>query len=138
MIGDSLVSTDDNFFGSDEVIQLGLYGIKVIVAILLNIDRITLGRDIGTDMGYLDGYFYLSKYGKLEVLLIVDPLVYTDSKVLVYDEGIKLVYTDGEVIGTILGDVDIITLRLDFVTELGSLYGYFYGSNDGKIEGLLL
>ena len=41
-------------------------------------------------------------------------------------------------LGTILVNVYGITLRIDFGTELGSLYGYFDGSNDGKLEGLLL
>ena len=32
-------------------------------------------------------------------------------------------YTDGKVLGTILGNVDEIPLGLGFITELGSLYG---------------
>ena len=34
---------------------------------------------------------------------------------------------------TLLGNVDGITLLFDFVTDLGSLDGYFDGYNDGKI-----
>ena len=45
------------------------------------------------------------------------------------DEGIKLGYTDGKVFGTILGNVDIITLGIDIGTELGFLDGSFDGSN---------
>ena len=40
-----------------------------------------------------------------------------------YDEGIKIGSTDGKFIGTILGNVDGITLFLDNETELGSLDG---------------
>ena len=41
-------------------------------------------------------------------------------------------------IGTILGNVDSITLGPDIGTELGSLYRSLDGSNYGKLEGLLL
>ena len=41
-------------------------------------------------------------------------------------------------IGTIFVNVDGITLRLDVVTDLGSLDGSFDGFNYGKPEGLLL
>ena len=62
--------------------------------------------------------------------MLVDSLGYTDGKALVSDEGIKLVSTDGKVIGTIIGNVDKITLCLDIGTDLGSLYIFFDGSND--------
>ena len=55
-----------------------------------------------------------------------------------YNEGIKLGSTDGKVIGTILGNVDIITLGIDIGTYMGSLYGSFDGSNDIKLGGLFL
>ena len=45
--------------------------------------------------------------------------------VLVFDEGIKLGLFDGKVLGTILGNADGITLRLDVGTELGYLDGSF-------------
>ena len=48
------------------------------------------------------------------------------------DEGIKLGSTGGEVLGTILLNVDGITLGLDVGTYLGPLDGSFDGSNDGK------
>ena len=54
------------------------------------------------------------------------------------DEGIKLVSTDCKVLGAILGDVDGLKFGLNFGTELGSLYGFFDGSKDRNIEGLLL
>ena len=38
----------------------------------------------------------------------------------------KLVSTDDKVLGTIIGDVDGITLGLDVVTDLGFLHGSFY------------
>ena len=41
-------------------------------------------------------------------------------------------------LGTILLNVDGITLGLDIGTNLGSIYGSFDGSNDGKLEGLFL
>ena len=65
-------------------------------------------------------------------------LVFTYGKVICSDEGIKLGSTCGEVIGTILVNVDEITLGNIVGTELGYLYGSFYGSNDRKLEGLLL
>ena len=37
-------------------------------------------------------------------------------------EGIKLGLSDGKVFGTILGNVDAITLEIDVGTDLGSLY----------------
>ena len=40
--------------------------------------------------------------------------------------------------GTILGNVDVITLRIDVGTELGSLDVSFDGSNDRNIEGILI
>ena len=54
------------------------------------------------------------------------------------DEGIKLVSNDGKVLGTIPGNVDVITLRIDIGTDLGSLDVSFVGFNDGKLEGLLI
>ena len=56
------------------------------------------------------------------------------------DEGITLVSTDGKILGTILGNVDGIKLRLYFGTDLGtlSLDGYFDGSNDGNTLVLFL
>ena len=54
------------------------------------------------------------------------------------DEGIKLGLSDGEVLGTILGNVDGITLGIGVGTELAPLDGSFGGSNDDNLEGLLL
>ena len=54
------------------------------------------------------------------------------------DEGIILELSGGKVIGTILVNVDVITLGIDVGTEMGSLDVSFDGSNDGNIEGLLL
>ena len=105
----------------------------MIGTILVNVDGITLGIDVGTEMRYLDGYFDGSNYGNIEVILIGDSMGYTDGKVLGSDEGIKLVLFYGEVIDTILVNIDGITLGIDVGTELGYLYGSFDGSNDGKI-----
>ena len=49
--------TDGKVPGSDEGIKLGsTYG-KVLGTILVNLDGITLGIYVGTDMGYLDVSF---------------------------------------------------------------------------------
>ena len=50
-------------------------------------------------------------------------LEYNYGKVLGSDEGIKLVSTDGKVLGTILESVDESTLGLDIGTYLGFLDG---------------
>ena len=63
---------------------------------------------------------------------------YTNEKALGSDEGIKLGSTDSKLLSTIIGNVDGITLGLDIGTELGFLHGSFDGSNDVKIECLLL
>ena len=61
--------------------------------------------------------------------MIVCSLGYNDGKVLGSDEGIKLGSNDDKVVGTILGNVDRITLGIDIGTKLGFLDVYFYGSN---------
>ena len=71
-------------------------------------------------------------------LLLRGSLVPTYGKVLGYDEVIKLVSTDGKVIGNILVNVDGITLVIDVEIEMGSLYVSFDGSNYGELEGLLI
>ena len=50
---------------------------------------------------------------------------YTYGEFLGSDEGIKLGSTNVKVLGTILGNVDVIALVIDFGTELGSLVGSF-------------
>ena len=54
------------------------------------------------------------------------------------DGGIKLGSNDGNRLGTLIGCVDEITLGIDMRTYQEPLYGYYDGSNNGKIEGLLL
>ena len=66
--------------------------------IIGNVDRITLGIDIGTKLVFLYGSFDGSNDGKLGVLLIGDSLGFIDVKVIGSDEGIKLIFTDGKVI----------------------------------------
>ena len=61
----------------------------------------------------------------------------TKGKLYCSDEGIILVSTDGNVLGTILGNVDRIILGLDVGTEIGYLDGFFDGYNYDKLEGLL-
>ena len=53
-------------------------------------------------------------------------------------KGIKLGSTDSNVICTILGYVDGITVGVDVGPKPGSLNGSFDVSNDGNLEGLLL
>ena len=62
----------------------------------------------------------------------------TYSKVPGSDEGIKLGLFYGKVLGTILLNVDEITLGFGVGTDMVSVYGFFDGYNDGNIEGLLL
>ena len=74
-IGGSLGSTDSKVIGSDEGIKLGISEGKVIDTILVNVYGITLWIDVGTDLSYLDGSFYVSNDGKLDVhmdLLVVN------------------------------------------------------------------
>ena len=65
--------------------------------------------------------------------MLEDSVQYTDGKVLGYDEVIKVGYTNGKIIANILVNVDGISFGIDFVTELGSCGGYFFGSNYGKL-----
>ena len=106
--------------------------------ILENEYGITRWLDFGTELGYLDGSFDSSNVGYLEGILIGESMVCTYGKVLVSDEGIKLISTAGKVLGTVLVNVDGITLGLDVRTYLGLLDGYFDGFNDEKLEGLFL
>ena len=48
----SLVYTDAKFLGSDEGTKLGFTGGKVSGTILRKVDIITLGIDIGTELGF--------------------------------------------------------------------------------------
>ena len=94
--------------------------------------------DFGTELGYLDGFFDVSNDGKLVVLSLGGLLISADGRVLVSDEVIKLGIFYGEVIGTIIGNLDGITLGLGVGKDLGSLDGFFDGSNYGKLESLFL
>ena len=116
-------SKDGKVIGFDKDMNLGFYDGKVIDTILVNVYGITLGLDVGTELVSLDGSFDGFSYGILDGLLLADALGYTDGKVNVSDADIKLVYTDGKLIGSILRDVDGITLGLDVGTDLGSLDG---------------
>ena len=66
--------------------------------------------------------------------MIGGSLGYTDGKVLGSDEGTKLGLYGDKVRGTILVDVDGITLVLDVGIVLVYLDGSFDGSNDVKLE----
>ena len=119
----SLGSKDGKVIGFDKDMNLGFYDGKVLDTILVNVYGITLGLDVGTELVSLDGSFDGFSYGILDGLFLADALGYTDGKVNVSDADIKLVYTDGKIIGSILRDVDGITLGLDVGTDLGSLDG---------------
>ena len=120
--------------GSDEGIKLGLSSGKVLVAILIHVDRITLGLDIGIELGSSDGSLDGSTDGKVEGLLFEDSLGSTGAKVHGNDEGIKLRLSDSIVIDTILRNVDGIILGIDVVEELGYLDGSFDSSNDRNFD----
>ena len=57
---------------------------------------------------------------------------------ITYDKGINLGLSDGNMLVTILGNVDIIINGIDVGPKLGSLDGSFDSSNDGKLDRLLL
>ena len=135
----SMGYTGGKVLGSNERIKLVLSGGKMLRTILVNLDGIALGLDVGTEIGYLDGSLDVSNHGKLEGLFISwRSLGYTYGKVLGSYEVIKLGLSDVKVIGTILVNVDVIALGIDVGIELGSLDGSFDGSNDGNLEGLFL
>ena len=56
--------------GYDECIKLVLSYDIVSDTKLVNVDGITLGLDIRTELGYLDGSFDFSNVGKLEGLFL--------------------------------------------------------------------
>ena len=58
---------------------------------------------------------------------------FTDGQVIGSDEGINLQLFSREVLGTLLGDVDGITLGIDVGTDLCSLDLSFDSFNDGKL-----
>ena len=61
---------------------------------------------------------------------------YTDRKVLLSRDIIIIGLFYGKELGTVIGDVDEITLWIYFGTELGSLDGSVDGSYYVKLEGL--
>ena len=87
LLGGSLRYTDYEVLGSDEGIKLWLLVGKVLGTILGKVYGITLGLDVVTKMGFLDVSFDGSNDDKLEGLLF----------------GGSMTFTDGKVLGTILG-----------------------------------
>ena len=71
-------------------------------------------------------------------MLLRDSLLFSDGIFFGSNEGMKLLCTNGKVIGTIVGNVDGTKLGRDVGTVLGSLDGSFDGSTDVNLEGLLL
>ena len=86
---------------------------EVIDTAIGNVNGITLGIDIGTDMVSLEGYFDVSNDDKVEGLYLGDSMKSTDGGLLGYDEAIKLGLSDGKVIYNIHGNVDGITPGID-------------------------
>ena len=119
MLGGSLGCNDGTELGSNEGIKFELSGGKLLVTMHGLVYGITLGFDVRTYLGSLDGYFDGTNYGKPEGLFNYGSLGFTDGKVLGTGEGIILVSTDGKVLGTIVRNVHGITLGIDVRTELG-------------------
>ena len=92
-----MVYTDGKVPGSDEGFKLGLFNGKVLFTILVNGDGITLGFDVGTNLGSVYGSFDGSNHGNIEGLFL----------------GNSLESTGGKVLGFMLGNVDGITLGID-------------------------
>ena len=70
MLGESLGSTDGEVIGSDEGIKLGSTDGKVIGNVIGDVERITVGIDVGTELRPLDGSFDDSNGGSLEGLFL--------------------------------------------------------------------
>ena len=131
-------STDGKVLDFDEGIKKGWSYYNVLGAKLGNVYEISPCHDIETYLWSLHRSFDSSNNGNLEGLLLGYSLEYADGKVLSSDDDNKLLLFVGKVLGTILGDVHGITLGLDIWTELGSLGESVDGSNDGKLDVLLL
>ena len=116
LLGDSMGYTDGKVLGSNEGIKLVSTDGKVFGNIFGNLDGITIGIDVGTELGSLDGTSDSFNYEKLEILLLGDRKRSTYCKVLVSDDGIKLVSTEGKMLGTLLGNEDITTPGIDVGT----------------------
>ena len=121
----SLGYSSGKVFGSDEGIKLGSNGGKVLFNIIVNIYGITLGIDIGTDLGSLDRSLHGSNDWNIKSSFLGGSLRSNDGKVIDSNESIKLGSTEGKVFGTILGNLNVITLGLGVGTDLGSLDGLF-------------
>ena len=138
MIVDSLRYTDGKVLEFYEGIKPGIILFRVFGTILINIDRIIIGIDVGKEIGSFKRYFDGSNDGMLEGFFLGGSLGSNNGKVIVSDEYTKLILSDGKMLGTIPGNVYGIALEFDVVSELGSLDGSFGGSNDGKVGVLLL
>ena len=90
MFGYSLGSTNGKVYGSGKGNKLGSFDVKVLGTIIGNVDRITLGIDVRTDLGSLYVSSYVYNDCKIEGLLIGDSLRSTHGKVQGSVEGIKL------------------------------------------------
>ena len=67
---DQIGSTDGKVIGSDEVIKMVLIYGKLLGTVVVNVDVITFGVDVVTELVSLDGYFDDSNDGKLEGLFL--------------------------------------------------------------------
>ena len=75
---DQIGSTDGKVIGSDEVIKMVLIYGKLLGTVVVNVDVITFGVDVVTELVSLDGYFDGSNDGKIEGLFIGDSLRLTN------------------------------------------------------------
>ena len=116
LIEGSLGYNHGKVIGSDEAIKLGISDGKVFVTILGDAHGTTLGIDVGTYTSSLDGSVDGSNDGKLEGLLIGGSLGSKDVEMIDSDEVIKMGSTDSKVIGTIIVNVDGITIGIDVGT----------------------
>ena len=113
MVGGSFgASTDVKQLASDKRIKMGFSDVKVLGIIIGNMDGITFGIDVGTELGCLGRYFCGSNDGNLDGLLNGVSLRSTDGNFFGCDEVIKLELSDGKVHETVLGNVDRIKWNL--------------------------
>ena len=87
LLGGTLGFTDVEVIGYDQGIQLGFIDGKLLGTIFGDVDGITHGLDVGTELCPSDGSFEGSNDGKFEIIIILGIFRYTDSKVLGSNEG---------------------------------------------------
>ena len=79
LLGYSLKYNGGKVLANDKGIKLGPSDSKVLGALLRDVDGIILGIDVGTELGYLNGYIYVTNYGKIEGIFPEGSLGSTDT-----------------------------------------------------------